>query len=245
MRIFWSVKDRVFVCIKPTQILKQLISVYSLLSRVMRNIRWIMWLTLSCSHNSCRDLNERLISATESSFSSTLSDTEFSDSDWLSPESSTVEEDFEWPLYYWNHIRNNVFFEHMNMQNTTAESTHMVVRQTTAEICGLTQTAWHQPMSWRGRQKGCRRCSGCCCPGQSSHCGSALIPFKTPAFRGDKHSSQDAAIYNNCHIQCTNIQIVFLTFYIFETHYKLFRIALTMTVTREKPDKGQSLMPSM
>lgn len=65
-------------------------SFYLLLSRVMRNIRWIMWLTLSCSHSSCRDRKERLISATESSFSSTLSDTEFSDSDWLSPESSTV-----------------------------------------------------------------------------------------------------------------------------------------------------------
>lgn len=56
----------------------------------MRNIRWIMWLTLSCSHSSCLDRKERLISATESSLSSTLSDTEFSDSDWLSPESSTV-----------------------------------------------------------------------------------------------------------------------------------------------------------
>lgn len=56
----------------------------------MRNIRWIMWLTLSCSHSSWRDRNERLISATESSLSSTLSDTEFSESDWLSPESSTV-----------------------------------------------------------------------------------------------------------------------------------------------------------
>lgn len=63
---------------------------YLLLSRVMRNILWIMWLTLSCSHSSCRDRKERLISATESSLSSTLSDTEFSDSDWLSPESSTV-----------------------------------------------------------------------------------------------------------------------------------------------------------
>lgn len=38
----------------------------------------------------------------------------------------------------------------MNMCNTTAglnESTHMVVRQTTAEVCGLMQTAWHQPAS--------------------------------------------------------------------------------------------------
>lgn len=65
----------------------------------MRNIRWIMWLTLSCSHSSCRDRKERLISATESSLSSTLSDTEFSDSDWLSPESSTVIQDTVWPIH--------------------------------------------------------------------------------------------------------------------------------------------------
>lgn len=77
---------------------EQLIFFYLLLSRVMRNIRWIMWLTLSCSHNSCRERNERLISATESSFSSTLSDTEFSDSDWLSPESSTVGKEWKWPF---------------------------------------------------------------------------------------------------------------------------------------------------
>lgn len=72
-------------------------SFYLLLSRVMRNIRWIMWLTLSCSHSSCLERKERLISATESSLSSTLSETEFSDSDWLSPESSTVIK--VWPLH--------------------------------------------------------------------------------------------------------------------------------------------------
>lgn len=62
----------------------------------MRNIRWIMWLTLSCSQSSCLERKERLISATESSLSSTLSDTEFSDSDWLSPESSTTIQDTLW-----------------------------------------------------------------------------------------------------------------------------------------------------
>lgn len=67
-----------------------------LLSNVTRNIRWIMWLTLSCSHSSCLERKERLISATESSLSSTLSDTEFSDSDWLSPESSTAIQDTLW-----------------------------------------------------------------------------------------------------------------------------------------------------
>lgn len=73
---------------------------YSLLSRVIRNILWIMWLTLSCSQSSCRDRKERLISATESSLSSTLSETEFSDSDWLSPESSakTVETERLWTI---------------------------------------------------------------------------------------------------------------------------------------------------
>lgn len=56
----------------------------------MRKILWIMWLTLSCSQSSCRERKDRLISATESSFSSMLSDTELSDSDWLSPESTAV-----------------------------------------------------------------------------------------------------------------------------------------------------------
>lgn len=92
---FHSVKKEKTKKKSVTQFYSQLILVYLLLSRVMRNIRWIMWLTLSCSHNSCRDRNDRLISATESSFSSTLSDTEFSDSDWLSPESSTVGEGFK------------------------------------------------------------------------------------------------------------------------------------------------------
>lgn len=36
-----------------------------LLSSVIRNILWIMWLILSCSHNSCWERKERLISATE------------------------------------------------------------------------------------------------------------------------------------------------------------------------------------
>lgn len=56
----------------------------------MRKILWIMWLTLSCSQSSCLERKDRLISATESSFSSMLSDTELSDSDWLSPESTAV-----------------------------------------------------------------------------------------------------------------------------------------------------------
>ncbi|TNN75521.1 hypothetical protein EYF80_014333 [Liparis tanakae] len=43
--------------------------------------------------SSCLDRKERLISATESSLSSTLSVTEFSDSDWLSSESSTGTQD--------------------------------------------------------------------------------------------------------------------------------------------------------
>lgn len=101
----------------------------------------------------------------------------------------------------------------------------MVVRQTTAEVCGLMQTAWRQPASWRGQQKGCRRCSGCCCPGQSSHCGSALIPFKTPAFRGDKHSRWEAVNYDRCHTQCTKMQTVILTFSIFEALRKQFVMA--------------------
>lgn len=40
-------------------------SQHSLLSRVMRNILWIMWLMLSCSHSSRCERKERLISATE------------------------------------------------------------------------------------------------------------------------------------------------------------------------------------
>ena len=198
---------------------------YLLLSRVMRNIRWIMWLTLSCSHSSCRDRKERLISATESSLSSTLSDTEFSDSDWLSPESSTVIQDTLWPIHtrkntdasltltlcyicinvhafsYQIHI--DFQMPKLNHKSTNCTSycrtvcsssdnfTHMVVRQTLAVISGLMQTAWHQPVSWRGQRRGCRRCSGCCCPGQSSHWGSTLTPSKIPALRSNTYTTTE------------------------------------------------------
>lgn len=177
----------------------------------MRNIRWIMWLTLSCSHSSCLDRKERLISATESSLSSTLSDTEFSDSDWLSPESSTVIK--VWPLHaritlmlllhrvigtllygflWWHTLW---LLDHCNdphkhwlyffLWKASDKSTYMVLQQTVVVVSDLMQTAWHQPMSWRGQQRGCRRCSGCCCPGQSSHWGSTLIPSKIPALRNN------------------------------------------------------------
>lgn len=179
----------------------------------MRNIRWIMWLTLSCSHSSWRDRKERLISATESSLSSTLSDTEFSESDWLSPESSTVIPDtgvkYEsmwihlgqmliWPVLTRNKrhwcfsITEMVFcvyfyafcYElHFDFEDCRGSdySSYMVVQQTAVVISGLMQTVWHQPVSWRGQQRGCRRCSGCCCPGQSSHWGSTFTPSKIPA----------------------------------------------------------------
>lgn len=62
-------------------------------------------------------------------------------------------------------------------------TTHVVAEQRAAEVSGLMQTAWHRPVSWRGQQRGCRRCSGCCCPGQSSHWGSTLTPSKIPALR--------------------------------------------------------------
>lgn len=174
---------------------------YLLLSRVMRNIRWIMWLTLSCSHSSWRDRKERLISATESSLSSTLSDTEFSESDWLSPESSTVivKQETMWlnlrQMFVWLIV---MFIRRWCLSNTEMmyvsnfiwltvfcrradRSSYMVVRQTAVVVSGLMQTVWHQPVSWRGQRRGCRRCSGCCCPGQSSHWGSTLTPSKIPA----------------------------------------------------------------
>lgn len=190
----------------------------------MRNIRWIMWLTLSCSHSSCRDRKERLISATESSLSSTLSDTEFSDSDWLSPESSTVIQDSVWPiharnkkntdasltlklcythycicillwttLWLWDHWTDpyNHWLHFLSKDCSSSDnSTHMVVQQTVVVVSGLMQTAWHQPLSWRGQQRGCRRCSGCCCPGQSSHWGSTLIPSKIPALRSNADTTK-------------------------------------------------------
>jgi len=60
----------------------------------------------------------------------------------------------------------------------------MVVDQTAVVVSGQMQTVWHQPVSWRGQRRGCRRCSGCCCPGQSSHWGSTLTPSKIPAWSG-------------------------------------------------------------
>lgn len=136
-----------------------------LLSRVMRNIRWIMWLTLSCSHSSCLERKERLISATESSLSSTLSDTEFSDSDWLSPESSTTIQD-TMQLKHTRKKNTDVFFFSTNISSNLPytiikctdktfvskvakakfNSTHMV-EQTLVAFSELMQTAEHQPRS--------------------------------------------------------------------------------------------------
>lgn len=91
-------------------------------------------------------------------------------------------------LWLWDHWTDpyNHWLHFLSKDCSSSDnSTHTVVQQTVVVVSGLMQTAWHQPLSWRGQQRGCRRCSGCCCPGQSSHWGSTLIPSKIPALRSN------------------------------------------------------------
>lgn len=44
------------------------------------------------------------------------------------------------------HIVFTLCYEDVQRHRCDHQSTHMVVRQTTAEVYGLMQTAWHQPV---------------------------------------------------------------------------------------------------
>lgn len=173
-----------------------------LLSRVMRNIRWIMWLTLSCSHSSCLERKERLISATESSLSSTLSDTEFSDSDWLSPESSTTIQD-TMQLKHTRKKNTDVFFSPpilvltYHTQSSNALTKHLFKRLQKLSLTPLTWLSrrWLRFLSWckllsisHGAKKGSKWVAGdvLVVVALVSHLtGAQLIPLNIPALRSN------------------------------------------------------------
>lgn len=162
-----------------------------LLSRVTRKIRWIMWLTLSCSHSSCLERKERLISATESSLSSTLSETEFSDSDWLSPESTAIQ-DTPWLKH-----TSKKHFLNLHTESSYTQTKHVVKRLQQPILTVLT---WFRRrllrfLSWckllgisHGAEKGSKWVAGdvLVVVALVSHLtGAQLIPLNIPAFRSN------------------------------------------------------------
>lgn len=91
-----------------------------------------------------------------------------------------------WHVDSWTNQHKLWLYILLEYRSSSDNSTHMVLQQTVVVVSGLMQTAWHQPVSWRGQRRGCRICSGCCCPGQSSHWGSTLnTPSKIPVFRSN------------------------------------------------------------